>query len=388
MKNAEFPLTDVLLPWSSTGPVLSLQWFAAEDEGRTEDPTDTKIRKSREEGKVARSVDIVSAVVLLLPMTLIVFLADYFWNNAVAMMKWFLSQSTSIDPISGGGALSLTFYLYVAKLVLPVLAVAFIAALAANILQFGFLFSLKPITPDFTRIAPKFGAWLKNSLFSPQAMFNIAKQVVKVIAIGVIAWLNVQSSWGALMNLIQMPLGTASALLWGVAVSIILQSAVVMLLLAVPDYLFQRWQHRESLKMSREEVKEEYKQQEGDPLIRSRIRERMREILKRNMMQNVPKADVIITNPTHYAIGLQFDSATMIAPTVIAKGQDLVALRIKEIAAENNVPVMENKPLARALYASVEIGDQIPQEYWEVVANILKEVYLMNGRQNAVVGGS
>ncbi|NNM54831.1 MAG: flagellar biosynthesis protein FlhB, partial [Spirochaetales bacterium] len=344
------------------------------------------IRKSREEGKVARSVDIVSGVVLLLPMLLIAFLSGYFWDNATAMMTWFISQSTALDPISGGGQVSGMFLLYMAKLVLPVLGIAFLGALIANLLQFGFLFSTKPITPDFSRLVPKFGKWLQNSLFSTQALFNIGKQVVKVVALGAIAWLNVQGVWPQLMNLISQPMGTATSFLWGLAMNIILQSAVVMLLLAVPDYMFQRWQHRESLKMSREEIKEEHKQQEGDPLIRSRLRERMREILRRNMMQNVPKADVIITNPTHYAIALQFDAKTMVAPTVLAKGQDLIAQRIKEIAAQNSVPIMENKPLARALYSAVEVGDQIPQEYWEVVANILKEVYLLSGKSRYVVG--
>jgi len=157
-----------------------------------------------------------------------------------------------------------------------------------------------------------------------------------------------------------------------------------MLVLAIPDYLFQRFQHRESLKMSLQEVKEERKQQEGDPLIRSRLRERMREILRRNMMQNVPKADVIITNPTHFAIALQWDAATMTAPTVIAKGQDLIAQRIKEVASGAGVPLVENKPLARALYASVDIGDQIPQEYWELVSRILAEIFKL-GRASAVV---
>ncbi len=375
-------------PWSSLPeePLWSLQWFAAEDEGRTEEPSETKIRKSREEGKVARSVDIVAGVVLLLPMLLIAFLSGYFWDNATAMMTWFFSQATALDPIHGGGQVSGMFFLYMAKLVLPVLGIAFLGALIANLLQFGFLFSTKPITPDFSRLVPKFGKWLQNSLFSPQALFNIGKQVVKVVALGAIAWLNVQGVWPQLMNLISQPMGTATSFLWGLAMTIILQSAVVMLLLAIPDYMFQRWQHRESLKMSREEIKEEHKQQEGDPLIRSRLRERMREILRRNMMQNVPKADVIITNPTHYAIALQFDAQTMVAPTVLAKGQDLIAQRIKEIAAQNSVPIMENKPLARALYSAVDVGDQIPQEYWEVVANILKEVYLLSGKSRYVVG--
>ncbi len=370
-------------PWqtsSDTRFAWNLQRFAAEDEGRTEDATETKIRKAREEGKVAKSQDITAAVVLLLPVVMIAFLAASIWQTLVEMIRFYFAQSMTLDPITGGQVLAGTFYQYMARLLVPVLAVAFLAAAAANLLQVGILFTLKPIIPDFKRIVPKFGQWIKRSLFSTEAVFNILKQMVKVVILAIVAWLNISGEWIHLVNTIHVSFALATDLLFRLALNIIVQSAVVMLLLAVPDYLFQRFQHRESLKMSLQEVKEERKQQEGDPLIRSRLRERMREILRRNMMQNVPKADVIITNPTHYAIGLQWDASTMTAPLVIAKGQDLIAQRIKEIAAQAGVPMVENKPLARALYAAVEVGDQIPQEYWELVSRILAEIYRLNGR--------
>lgn len=361
-----------------------LQRFAAEDEGRTEDPTEAKIRKAREEGKVAKSPDITAAVVLLLPTVTIVFLAGSMWTTFLEMIRYYLSQATTADPISGGGPISGQFFMFLARLLWPVLVVALVAAVGSNLLQVGVLFTTKPLVPDFSRIQPKFGQWLKRSLFSPEALFNVAKQLVKVAVIAVVAWLNIQAEWVHLLNLIHVSFALASETLWRIGLNIVLQCAVVMLILAIPDYLFQRYQHRESLKMSLQEVKEERKQQEGDPLIRSRLRERMREILRRNMMQNVPKADVIITNPTHFAIALQWDSATMTAPTVIAKGQDLIAQRIKEVAANAGVPLVENKPLARALYASVDIGDQIPQEYWELVSRILAEIYKLSGKAAGV----
>ena len=375
-------------PWQTKPTTVfgwDLQRFAAEDEGRTEDPTDTKIRKAREEGKVAKSPDITAAIVLLLPMVLLAFLANSIWSTLVEMLRYYFTQATTTDPITGGGPISGVFFIYLARLLCPVLAVTLIASIGANLLQVGFLFTVKPITPDFSRIVPKFGQWIKRSLFSSEAWFNIIKQLVKVAVIATIAILNIQSEWMHLLNLIHVGFLQASETLWRIGLTIILQSAVVMLVLAVPDYLFQRFQHRESLKMSLQEVKEERKQQEGDPLIRSRLRERMREILRRNMMQNVPKADVIITNPTHFAIALQWDAATMTAPTVIAKGQDLIAQRIKEIAAGAGVPLVENKPLARALYAAVDIGDQIPQEYWELVSRILAEIFKLGGKARAVV---
>lgn len=377
-----FPLAPGVCWRSPTSTVFAwdLQRFAAEDEGRTEDPTEAKIRKAREEGKVAKSPDITAAIVLLLPMVAIAFLAGSIWTTLVEMTRFYLSQATTADPIAGGGPLAGQFFTYLARILGPILAVALVAAVGATFLQVGPLFTTKPITPDFTRIVPKFGQWLKRSLLSTEALFNVAKQLVKVAVIAAVAILNIQGEWVHLLNLLHVSFALAAETLWRIALNIILQSAVVMLVLAVPDYLFQRHQHKESLKMSLQEVKEERKQQEGDPLIRSRLRERMREILRRNMMQNVPKADVIITNPTHFAIALQWDAATMTAPTVIAKGQDLIAQRIKQVAADAGVPLVENKPLARALYAAVDIGDQIPQEYWELVSRILAEIYKLNGR--------
>ena len=376
-----------LPPWktpSNTAFAWDLQRFAAEDEGRTEDPTEAKIRKAREEGKVAKSPDITAALVLLLPMVLIAFMAGSMWQTLVEMTRFYLGQATTADPITGGGPLAGQFFVYMARLLGPVLVVALIAAVGANLLQVGALFTTKPIVPDFTRIVPKFGQWLKKSLFSTEALFNIAKQLVKVAIIAAITVLNIQAEWSHLLNLLHVSFGLAVETLWRIGLNIVLQSAIVMLILAVPDYLFQRNQHKESLKMSLQEVKEERKQQEGDPLIRSRLRERMREILRRNMMQNVPKADVIITNPTHFAIALQWDAATMTAPTVIAKGQDLIAQRIKEIGANAGVPLVENKPLARALYAAVDIGDQVPQEYWELVSRILAEIYKLSGKAQSL----
>jgi len=151
-----------------------------------------------------------------------------------------------------------------------------------------------------------------------------------------------------------------------------------MLAFSAIDYWFQRRQHIESLKMSRQEVKEERKMYEGDPLTRSRLRERMREIMRRNMLRAVPKADVVITNPTHYAVALEYNRTLMPAPTVVAKGADMIAQRIREIATENNVPIMENKPLAQALYREVEIGDVIPEKFYEVMSTVLAEVYRLN----------
>ena len=359
---------------------IHLQWFAAEDEGRTEEPTEHKLRKAREEGKVAKSVELSSSLVILFGIATLGLISSYFLKNVLSMMRFFLQHSTELDITSDGGLMT-AFYTYFFRLTLPVLVVAFLAAFLGNVVQVGFLFSAKPITPDLDRIVPRFGRFFKRALFSGEAAFNLGKTLIKVAVIFVIAFLNMRSQLPKLVNLVDMHHMTSFRLVATIAFRIIVEATIAMLVLSVPDYLFQRRQHRESLKMSRQELKEERRMYEGDPLIKSRLRERMRDLLTRNMMRAVPKADVVITNPTHYSIAIEYDRLVMEAPTVTAKGVDAIALKIREIAKDNEVPLVENKPLARILYQEVEIGEAIPEKYYEVMAIILAEVYKMAGRE-------
>ncbi len=359
---------------------VHLQWFAAEDEGRTEEPTEHKIRKAREEGKVAKSAEFTSAIVLLFPIIAIGILSPYLWRNMEEMLAYYLNLSTQID-VTTDAQLVLAFFNYFIRLFAPPALIAFTAALLANILQVGFLFSTKPITPDFNKIVPNFSRFLKKAFFSGEALFNFWKSIMKVVVIAIIAYINIRIEIGTIIKFVNAPYQYSFISIAGIAFRIMIESALAMLLLSFPDYLFQKRQHRESLKMTKQEVKEERKTMEGDPLVRSRMRERMRDLLNQNMLRNVPEADVVVTNPTHFAVGLEWKQERMNAPTVIAKGQDNMAQRIKEIARENEVPVIENKPLARALYAEVEIGDEIPERYYEVMAIVISEVYRMKGQE-------
>ena len=186
-----------------------------------------------------------------------------------------------------------------------------------------------------------------------------------------------------LANLQRWDLWSSVTMIASLAIRLLIFCALLLLALSIPDYMFQRWRYRESLKMSREEVKEERKQYEGDPQIRGRIMQRMREQMRSNMMVNVPRADVVVTNPTHFAVALEYHQQSMQAPRVTAKGQDAMARRIREIARENGVPVVENKPLARALYAETEVGDTIPVDYWQVVAMVYTSVMKLNEKRQA-----
>jgi flagellar biosynthetic protein FlhB len=363
---------------------IHLQWFAAEDEGRTEEPTEHKLRKAREEGKVARSGEVTSALVLLFAVAALGLLASYMLKTIMDMVRFYLLKSTELD-ISRDGGLFDSFLSYSLRLAVPVLVVAFLAALLGNVVQVGFLFSAKPITPDLNRIVPRFGRFFRRALFSGEAAFNLGKTVLKVGIVAVIAFLNIRAELPEMVNMLSMVPFVAFRLIALVAFRIVVEAALAMLVISVPDYMFQRRQHLEALKMSRQEIKEERRMYEGDPLVKSRLRERMRELLARNMMRAVPKADVVITNPTHYSVAIEYNRLAMPAPTVTAKGVDTLALKIREVARENKVPLVENRPLARTLYNEVEIGEAIPERYYEVIALILAEVYRASGKAAEVV---
>jgi flagellar biosynthesis protein FlhB len=382
---------DVLMPWwlesftplAESSVAIDIQWFAAEDEGRTEDPTEQKIRKSREEGKVAKSSEFTSSIVLIFPIILIGILGPYMLNQMSEMIYFFLSISVQSEVL-GESRLIQAFLLYFLKLVGPVVIVAFAAALLSNILQVGFLFSLKPITPDFNKIKPDIIKFVKKSFLSSEALFNLGKSLFKVAIIGLIAYINIRNELENIVGFLTTGFAYSFKAISIISFKILIEASLFMLVLAIPDYFFQRKQHMESLKMTKQEVKEERKTTEGDPLVRNRLRERMREIMTSNMLQKVPEADVIITNPTHFAVGMEWARDSMVAPVVIAKGQDNMAQRIKSIARENDVPIIENKPLARGLYAEVEIGEVIPEKYYQVMAIVFAEVYQMDGKEQEV----
>lgn len=366
---------------------IDLQWFAAEDEGRTEDPTDFKLRKAREEGRVAKSQDLNGALVLLFGVITLLIMAPSMLGNLAEMLRFFFLRATEMEP--DNPIIFRVFVIYFLRLFLPIAFTVVIAGIAGNLLQNGgFLYSVKPITPKFDKILPKIGQWLKRSFFSGEGLFNLAKSLFKVGILAATAFFTIRSQLPTLITTLTAGFWPSIAFVSGIAGRMLLTAAILFLVLAIPDYVFQRRQFIESLKMTKQEIKEEYKQLEGDPLVKSRLRQRMREILSQNMAVNVPKADVVITNPTHYAIAMQWDRATMRAPMCTAKGSDNLALRIRELARESGVPIVENKPLARALYAEVEIGDMIPDEYYQALAVILARVYALDSRKKSTVQGT
>ncbi|MBP7480727.1 MAG: flagellar biosynthesis protein FlhB [Spirochaetaceae bacterium] len=360
---------------------LDLQWFAsAEEEGRTEQPSEYKLRKAREEGRVAKSQELSGALVMLLPVISLVILAPWFLDNCIGILRFYFDRCTTSEV--DDGILASAFFNYFIKMILPLAIVAMVSGISANIIQNrGFIFSTKPIEPKFSKILPKFGEYFKKTLFSGQGLFNLVKSIAKVAFLFIMAFILIKNDLPKLLTLTNVSFWSGIVHVSVMTAKLLIIAAVFFLVIAIPDYLVQRHQFMETMKMSKQEVKEEYKNLEGDPYVKGRLRQYMRDLMSQNMSANVAKADVIITNPTHYAVAVQYDKTVMQGPMVTAKGVDSVAQRIKEIAQEHDVDIVENRPLARALYAEVEIGDIIPEMYYQALAVILGKVYTMKGKR-------
>ena len=359
---------------------IGLQWFAAEDEGRTEDPTEYKIRKAREEGRVAKSQDLNAAAVVLLPVIALIIMGPYILKSLTQLIAFFFERCTTEQVING--AWFMVFIRYFFKTVFPITGAALISGVLGNIIQNkGFLFSTKPIQPDFKRITPNFARFFKRALFSAEGLFNLAKSLFKVVIIGFIGYLVIRNNMEKLIATLQVNFANSIFFIAKTGAKILAYSAIALILLSIPDYFFQKRQFTESLKMSKTELTDEYKELEGDPMIKAQINRQMQAILQKSGIKNVPDADVVITNPTHYAVALQWKPGVMPAPMVISKGNDAVAQNIKRIAREHDIPTVENVPLARALYANVDLGQVVPNEYYQSLSIIFLKIYSMKDKQ-------
>jgi len=361
--------------------LIDLQWFADSDDedapGKTEQPTEHKLKRLREEGQVVKSQELIGAIGLFVPGLLLLFLAPSMLRTCVEMVRFFFLRITELDPTQDG-LIAVVFLRYFLILALPVLIIAVIAAILSNLVQLGgFLFTTKPLMPQFSKALPKFGQYFKR-IFSAEGLFNLGKSLAKIIIIGVVAFLFINSEIEKLLNLQKSDVYTGLVLVAGIAIRMIIVTAVLLLVLGIADYFFQRWRFRERHKMTRYEIKEELKMYEADPMIQSRIRSRFRDLLKQNIAVAVPTADVVITNPTHLAVALKYDQRSMPGPMVVALGADAISARIREIAQEHDVPLVENKPLAWALYRETSVGDIIPESHWNAVAMVLSKVWTLN----------
>lgn len=350
---------------------LDLQFFAGE---KTEKATPKKRQDSRKKGQVLKSQDVTSAIVLLAVFLFLYFFSGFLRNElfsffSITFTKYMLIEVLTVDTTI---QIYKDLLLEMAIILLPIMLVAVVAAIAANFFQFGLLFTTEPLKFDLKKIDPIKG--LKR-IFSLRAIIELLKSILKISFIGsvttLILWMNLEQVLSLSFKTAWDTLSTVGWLtgMMGIAASF------VLLFISILDFFYQRFDYEKNLKMSKQDIKDEHKNSEGDPIIKSRIRQRQREMAMRRMMQEVPTADVVITNPTHFAIALKYDDESMDAPTVVAKGADFVAQKIKLIAKENDVVMVENRELARAMFDQVEVGQRIPDEFFKAVAEVLAYVY-------------
>lgn len=357
--------------------IIDLQLFAEE---KTEQPTPKRREDVRKKGRVARSKELSGAVVLLTSFIVLSISGSQIWFRIVGLFT---------DVCENYVGRELTFLtlrelmLVAGSLVLRLVAPLAIGCMASSILcqyvQSGFVFSLDPVFPKLERLDPLEGT---KRIFSKQAFFELGKSLLKLIAVSYVVYNTLFQERAVFTHLFDMEVSDAASRIWSVVVRMGLKAGGVLLVAGVVDYAYRRWEYLQSLLMTKQEVKEEMKQMEGDPKVKGRMRQIQRKMSMNRMVYEVPKATVVITNPTHVAVALRYEQKEMSAPTVVAKGEGHVAQRIKDIARASDVPIVEKPLLARSLYASTKVGDEIPEDLYRTVAEVLAFVYRLRNQSN------
>jgi flagellar biosynthetic protein FlhB len=365
---------------------FDLQLFAAEDEGRTEEPTEKKIREAREKGQVVKTQELPQAIVVIAGCLVLLVFSSWMYESMARITKYYLTSFAGQTITTRWLELEMLKLIFeCAKLLFPIFLATNIGAIIGEVSQVGFQISTHPLQLDWSKMKLDPASIMKKIFFSKQIAANLVKSIAKVIFIGFVSFLIIKSDLDEILKTPDISIALAMTNILYTGFKIVIWSTVLLMALSVPDYFFQKSEFIESLKMSKQEMKEELKETMGDPHIRARMREMQREIVMKNMIREVPKADVVVTNPTHYAVALQYNRDTMDAPAVIAKGVDSMALKIREIAKENNVELIENRPLARELYNRLEVGDIIPDDLFRAVSFVYAELYKRENRYKKAI---
>ena len=362
----------------------NLQWFASNGEGgeKTEPATDKKLKDAREEGKVAKSKELTAAFDLIILFLVLKIFISYVGGCLLIIFDFVYSSMPEFVKINEAKLTTFAISSYLFNIilkwiliVLPFFLLGVVITILISVFQVGWKISTKPMQPKLEKFNPINGF---KRIFSKNSLFELVKSIVKIGVISYVAYSSVKNNRNDLFLLYDIPLNQAVTLIGSIIINTGLKISFVYLVVGIADYAYQKHKFNEDMKMTKQEVKDEYKNSEGDPQIKGKQKQRMREASQRRMMQDVPKADVVITNPTHLAIALKYDAEVSEAPVVVAKGEDYVALKIKEVAQENNIAIVENKPLARMLFSNVDIGAEIPPELYQSVAEILAMIYKTN----------
>lgn len=356
----------------------NLQFFAKEGPGgeKTEEATPKKIEESRKEGTVAKSKELVNAVGILALFLILKFGVRFYGVRLVEIFDkyWKMLDWNLLDQFDVPKVMSLLNEIAKDTLMIsaPFLIGGFVVAFLVTKMQFKWKVTAKPMQPKFSKINPISGF---KRMFSSRALFELLKAVVQILLIAYVAYSVLKSNMNDLYLLYDITIQQALALMMDIIWTLGIRITMVMLVIGIVDYMYQRYKYKQDLKMTKQEVKDEFKNTEGDPQIKGQQKQKMRQASQRRMMASVPEADVVITNPTHFAVALKYDAEQHSAPVVTAKGTDFLANKIKEAARDHGVEIVENKALARMLYYNVDVDKEIPPELYKAVADILAYVY-------------
>lgn len=345
---------------------------------RTEKPTGKRLSEARTKGQVAKSPDINSAAALLCGLVILYYTGTSSNQQISDLMRMYLGGLT-VEPLTMNmfNSTMVSIAVSTTKILLPIAGGLLVAGIAVSLSQVGFLITFQQLKPNPGLLNPIKG--FKNIFVSMRSLVKFAMSLAKLAIVAAVAFYSIKNEFDKFLDLTSSNLGqiftTASYSIFWLGIKV----AIILLFLAILDYAYQKWQHIKDLMMTKQEVKDELKQTEGDPVMKGKIRAIQRQWAMRRMMSAVPRADVVVTNPVHLAVALLYDSNTMRSPKVVAKGADLIAKRIVKIAKENNVPIFEDKPLAHAIFKTVEIGYEIPQTLYHAVARVLSYIYKLRG---------
>ena len=359
----------------------NLQWFAKDGEGgeKTEPATAKKLKDARDECKVAKSRELNSGFDLIVLFLCLKIFVSFVGGKFIDIFSYIYENMPDFVKINEGGlsvqaaaGLIASVTLKSLIIMLPFMAFGFVVTLLVSIVQVGWKVSTKPMKPELSKLNPLNGF---KRIFSKDSLFELVKSILKIVIIIYIAYTSIKDNANDLFALYDLGLNQAVALVGTLIINTGIKISIVYLVIGLADFIYQKHKFNEDMKMTKQEVKDEYKNTEGDPQIKGRQRRKMQEVSQKRMMQDVPKADVVITNPTHFAVALKYEAEVSSAPVVLAKGEDYLAQKIKEVARENKIEIVENKPLARMLYHNVDVGAEIPPELYQAVAEVLAAVY-------------
>ncbi len=346
---------------------------------RTEAPTAKRRQEARQKGQVAKSVEVNSAALVLAAFWLFSLNGNRFYVGLTTIMRQSFGQLSTKDlTVETIFSATGSIIVMIAWILAPFTIILLLVGLVSNFAQIGPLFTAKALKPDLNKINPLNGL---KKLFSLRTVADLLKSIIKVLVVGLVIYITLRDNFSMVLSTSRMSLSAGVSALVQLGIEVGFRVGMIMVIIAALDYVYQRYEHEKSLKMTKQEVRDEMRQYEN-PFMKSRIRARQRQLAMSRMMAAIPQADVVITNPTHLAIVLKYEQGKMQAPQVVAKGERLVAERIKAKAKEHSVPVMENKPLARALFKTVQVGQFIPGEMFNAVAEVLAFVYRLKADRN------